>query len=258
MPIFTHNNISLYYEDIGNGQPLLLFHGLTSSSAMFYREINFFRTKRRIIALDSRGHGHSAKPGSYTLNDHIEDAAALLDHLDLESVDVIGVSMGSYIAQGLAARRPGCVRKLLLVATKSYGEKSSMAELFERHEDEFNGLSIHDKLDKAQAYMFHRLTAVKKWQEKTAQNSPQLTMEQQGIASNALERFDLRPELPVISAETLVISGRYDELNPPEKGHETAQLIPHASFMEFKRSGHAPNVEQPRLFLSIAENFLDD
>ncbi|MGB6780040.1 MAG: alpha/beta hydrolase, partial [Planococcus citreus] len=118
--------------------------------------------------------------------------------------------------------------------------------------------SIHDKLDKAQAYMFHRLTAVKKWQEKTAQDSPQLTLEQQGIASNALERFDLRPEITGITAETLVISGRYDELNLPDRGRETAQLIPQASFMEFKRSGHAPNVEQPRLFLGIAENFLDD
>lgn len=258
MPIYTKNDISLYYEDIGSGQPLLLFHGLTSSSAMFYREINFFRNKHRIIALDSRGHGHSAKPGAYTLDDHIEDAAALLDHLQLESVDVLGVSMGSYIAQGLAARRPERVRKLLLVATKSFGEKSSMAELFERHAEEFDGLSIHDKLEKAQTYMYHRLTAVQKWQSKTAENSPQLNLEQQGIASNALERFDLRPELSEISAETLVISGRYDELNPPDKGRETAQLIQHASFMEFKRSGHAPNVEQPRLFLGIAENFLDD
>lgn len=258
MPIFTKNDISLYYEDIGSGQPLLLFHGLTSSSAMFYREMNFFRNKHRIIAMDSRGHGHSAKPSDYTLDDHIEDAVALLDHLQLESVDVLGVSMGSYIAQGLAARRPERVRKLLLVATKSVGEKSSMAELFERHPEEFDGLSIHDKLEKAQTYMFHRLTAVQKWQAKTAENSPQLSLEQQGIASNALERFDLRPELPSITAETLVISGRYDELNPPEKGHETAKLIQHASFMEFKRSGHAPNVEQPRLFLGIAENFLDD
>ncbi|MEZ0480959.1 alpha/beta fold hydrolase [Planococcus sp. SSTMD024] len=258
MPIFTRNDVSLYYEDIGSGQPLLLFHGLTSSSAMFHREINFFRTKRRIIALDSRGHGHSAKPDSYTLDDHIEDAAALMDHLQLESVDVLGISMGSYIAQGVAARRPERVRKLLLVATKSFGAQSSMAELLDRHADEFNGLSIHDKLDKAQEYIFHRLTAVKKSQEKAARNSPQLSMEQQGIASNALERFDLRPELPAISAETLVISGRHDELNPPDKGRETAQLIPNASFMEFKRSGHAPNVEQPRLFLGIAENFLDD
>ncbi|MGM0899034.1 MAG: alpha/beta fold hydrolase [Bacillota bacterium] len=258
MPIFTRNSVSLYYEDIGSGNPLLMFHGLTSSSAMFYREIGFFRTKRRIIALDSRGHGHSGKPDSYTLDDHIEDATALLDHLQLESVDVIGVSMGSYIAQGLAAKRPEKVRKLLLVATKSFGEQSSMAELFDRHAEQFDGLSIHDKLAKAQPYMFHRLTAVKKWQEKTAENSPQLTLGQQGIASNALERFDLRMELRKITAETLVISGRYDELNPPDRGRETAQLIPNASFMEFKRSGHAPNVEQARLFLGIAENFLDD
>lgn len=258
MPILNANGVELYYEDAGLGRPLVLFHGLTSSSAMFYREISFFGTKRRVIALDSRGHGHSGKQESFTLEDHIQDAVALLDHLGLEQVDVLGVSMGSYIAQGLAARRPDSVHKLLLVATKSSGEQSSMTELFDRYPDEFDGLSIRDKLAKAEHYMYHRLEKVKKWQKKTANNSPQLSLGQQGIASRALEVFDLRPELEKIKAETLVVSGRHDELNPPDSGRETARLIPHASFMEFKRSGHAPNVEQLRLFLGIAENFFDD
>ncbi|MBT2583390.1 alpha/beta hydrolase [Planococcus sp. ISL-109] len=258
MPLFKANDIDLYYEDTGHGRPLILFHGLTSSSAMFYREINFFGTKRRVIAMDSRGHGHSGKQESYTLEDHIQDAIALLDHLQLEQADVLGISMGSYIAQGLAARRPESVRKLLLVATKSFGEQSSMTELFDRYPEEFDGLSIRDKLANAESFMYHRLTAVKKWQKKTAENSLQLTLEQQGIASRALESFDLRHELQKIQAETLVISGRYDELNPSDSGRETARLTPHASFLEFKRSGHAPNVEQVRLFLGIAENFFDE
>lgn len=258
MPIFNANGIDLYYEDTGHGNPLVLFHGLTSSSAMFYREITFFKNKRRVIALDSRGHGHSGKPQSYSLEDHIQDGVALLDHLGLEGADVLGVSMGSYIAQGVAARRPDKIRKLLLVATKSFGEQSSMTALFDRYPEEFDGLSIRDKLAKSEHYIYHRLEKVKKWQKKTFNNSEQLSLGQQGIASRALETFDLRTELENIQAETLVISGRYDELNTPDDGRETARLIPHASFMEFKRSGHAPNVEQLRLFLGIAENFFDD
>lgn len=257
MPQFTANNIQLHYEDSGSGRALLLFHGLASSSAMFYRETNFFKNKRRVIALDSRGHGHSERPESYTLDDHIEDAVALLDHLGIDSADAIGVSMGSYIAQGLAARRPEAIGKLLLVATKSFGADSSMEELFNRHADEFDGLSINEKLAKAQDYIFHQQASVRKWQKKTAADSPAMSPREQGIASRAIERFDLRPELGKIEAETLVISGRFDELNPPERGRETARLIPHSSHMEFKRSGHAPNVEQVRLFLSVAENFLE-
>ena len=257
MPVFSHNGIDLYYEDIGEGRPLLLLHGLTSNSAMFYREMEFFKSSRRIIALDSRGHGNSSRPEKYTLQDHIEDAIALLSHLSLSSVDVVGVSMGSYIAQGIAAQVPEKVEKLILVATKSYGEQSSMAELFDRYPEKFEGLSMLEKFSSSSSYIYYNQPLIDEWLSKTAKNSRQLTMREQVIASEALKEFDFRPQLHQITAETLVISGKFDGLNPPEKGRETAVFIPDATYMEFKRSGHAPNVEQADLFLGIAENFLD-
>ncbi|MDJ0331440.1 alpha/beta hydrolase [Planococcus sp. S3-L1] len=257
MPVFTHNGIELFYEDIGEGQPLLLLHGLTSNSAMFYREMDFFKSEHRIIALDSRGHGNSSRLEQYTLQDHIDDALALLAHLTLNAVHVIGVSMGSYIAQGIAAQQPEKVAKLVLVATKSYGEQSSMAELFDRYPEEFDGLSILEKFKTSSSYIYHNQNRIDEWLKKTAQKSRQLTMKEQAIAADALKKFDFRQQLPQISAETLIISGKFDGLNPPDKGRETAIAIPDATFMEFKRSGHAPNVEQPKLFLGIIDNFLD-
>jgi 3-oxoadipate enol-lactonase len=257
MPYFKSDDINLFYEDTGEGTPLLLFHGMTSNHAMFYREMDFFKKKYRVIALDSRGHGKSDKPEKYTLDDHVRDAVALINHLNLETLYVIGVSMGSYIAQGVAIALPERVKKLILVATKSYGEQSSMAELFDRHEDEFRGLSLVSKLDKSSQFIFHNQEKVDEWLRKTAERSDGLTGSEQAAASAALKDFDFRQELGKIQAETLVISGTYDGLNPPHKGRETAQLIPDATYMEFKRSGHAPNVEQDRLFLGITDNFLD-
>lgn len=257
MPVFIHNGIELFYEDIGEGRPLLLLHGLTSNSAMFYREIEFFKKNRRVIAIDSRGHGNSSRLDQYTLQDHIGDATALLSHLALDAIDVIGVSMGSYIAQGVAIQNPEKVKKLVLVATKSFGEQSSMTELFERFSQKFDGLSMLEKFSTSADYIYHNQSRIDEWLSKTAQNSRQLTMKEQGIAANALKEFDFRQQHLHITAETLVISGTYDGLNPPEKGRETAVSIPDATFMEFKRSGHAPNVEQPDLFLGIVENFLE-
>lgn len=257
MPEFNSNGVNLFYEDIGEGKPLLLFHGLTSNHKMFYREIGYFKDKYRIIALDSRGHGNSERPEDYTLADHIEDAAALLDHLGLESVYVIGVSMGSYIAQGLAIRKPDRVKKLILAATKSFGEKSSMAELFDRHEEDLRGLNLIDKFVHSSQYIYHNQEAVEKWIKKTAEDSKQLTMKEQAVASDALKQFDFQGQLKNITAETLVISGKYDGLNPPDKGRETVVLIPNADYMEFNESGHAPNVEQDRLFLGVVEKFLE-
>lgn len=257
MPYFNSDGLDLYYEDIGEGPPLLLLHGLTSSHAMFYREINFFKKKFRVIAPDARGHGKSAKPPNYTLDDHIQDAAALIRHLNFQSLSIIGVSMGSYIAQGIAIEMPERIEKLVLVATKSHGEQSSMEELFDRYEEEFQGLNIVEKLQKSSKFMFHDQEKVDRWLEKTAENSEGLTGREQSIASAALADFDFRPALSKVQAETLVISGSHDGLNPPAKGRETAQKIPDALYMEFKRSGHAPNVEQARLFLGITDNFLD-
>lgn len=257
MPYFKSQDVKLYYEDTGTGMPLLLLHGLTSNHAMFYREIDFFKKKYRVLALDARGHGKSDRLESFTLDEHIADAIALINHLELGSLHIIGVSMGSYIAQGVAIALPDLVEKLILVATKSSGEQSSMAELFDRHEEAFRGLSLVGKLDKSSEFMFHNQEKVSEWLRKTAERSDGLTGKEQAAASAALKDFDFRAELGKIQAETLVISGSYDGLNPPAKGKETALLIPDATYMEFKRSGHAPNVEQDRLFLGITENFLD-
>ena len=72
-----------------------------------------------------------------------------------------------------------------------------------------------------------------------------LTSEQQEAANKALEGFDFRPQLPYVMAETLVISGKYHELNPPKRGKEIATLMPNASFVEFENSGHIPQAEEP-------------
>lgn len=256
MPFFENEGTQLYYKDTGEGRPLLLLHGLTSNHQMFYREVGYLKDKFRIIALDSRGHGKSARPEEFTLEDHVADTIALLDHLGLGSVNVLGISMGSYIAQGLAIIQPERVEKLILAATKSYGEGSSMAEMFDRYEDQLEGMSIAEKLAISSELIFHNQEAVTVWQKRVAQNSRMLNGEEQSAASAALRDFDFREELKKITAETLVISGKHDGLNPPEKGRETAVLIPNAEYMEFQDSGHAPNVEQDRLFLGVIEKFL--
>ena len=256
MPFFENDGTRLFYEDTGTGEPLVLLHGLTSNHQMFYREIGYLKDKFRIIALDSRGHGESDRLSEFTLEDHVADTIALLDHLNLDSVYLLGISMGSYIAQGVAIKQPARVEKLILAATKSYGEQSSMAEMFDRYKDQLEGMSIAEKLAISSQLIFHDQEAVNAWQKRIAKNSRMLNAAEQGAASAALRDFDFRNDLKKITAETLVISGKHDGLNPPEKGRETAVLIPNADYMEFQDSGHAPNVEQDRLFLGVVEKFL--
>ncbi|MGV3465348.1 MAG: alpha/beta fold hydrolase, partial [Heyndrickxia sp.] len=83
-----------------------------------------------------------------------------------------------------------------------------------------------------------------------------LTPDEQAAANKALEGFDFRSDLHKITAETLVISGKYDGLNPPTLGKEIADLIPRSTFVEFEKSGHAPNAEEPEKFINIVKDFL--
>jgi pimeloyl-ACP methyl ester carboxylesterase len=116
MPSFLSNGIALAYEIFGEGRPILLIHGFASSG-----RINWFNTGWvealtgagfQPIVLDNRGHGQSQKlydPRLYAAHEMADDAARLLDHLGLETVPVLGFSMGARIAAFLMLRHPGRV-----------------------------------------------------------------------------------------------------------------------------------------------------
>ncbi|AYC30329.1 alpha/beta fold hydrolase [Paenisporosarcina cavernae] len=257
MKKFEHNGIQLAYEEFGQGEPLLLLHGLTGNRHMFDEEVEVFQKYFRTIVLDARGHGDSDRPTAYDLKDHIYDVLALLEHLGISETNLLGVSMGSYIAQGIAIVAPEKIKRLILVATKSEGKTSSMQALFQKHEDELEGLDFNRKLLKVSPYMFHDLTAVGKWSREAAKKAKPMSAEEIAAANHALRGFDFRDDLNRIQAITLVISGDHDGLNPPEAGRATAQGIPNATFIEFNQSGHAPNVEQHMLYLDFVLEFLD-
>lgn len=116
MPYFALADIRLYYEIHGEGEPVLLIHGLGSSVRDWEQQIPFLKERFQVIAFDVRGHGRSDKPpGPYSVPQFAADAAALVQGLGYESVHVVGISMGGMIAFQLAADFPACVRSLVVV-----------------------------------------------------------------------------------------------------------------------------------------------
>jgi pimeloyl-ACP methyl ester carboxylesterase len=121
MARFSHDGVEIAFLDEGEGDPVVLVHGFASN-----KEVNWVSTAwvsaltragRRVIALDDRGHGQSAKlydPAAYHSAIMAEDVRALLDHLDLPRADVIGYSMGARITAFLALAHPARVRSAVL------------------------------------------------------------------------------------------------------------------------------------------------
>lgn len=116
MPATEINSISIHYEAIGEGSPLLFVHGLGSSSRDWERQVPVFADSHRVVAVDLRGHGQSEKPpGPYTIELFSDDVAGLISHLELAPVDLVGISLGGMVSFQLAADHPELIRKLVVV-----------------------------------------------------------------------------------------------------------------------------------------------
>jgi len=111
------NGLSLWYEEHGAGEPLILLHGGLGMGEMFGPILPALEKGRRVITVDLQAHGHTAdadRPLRYeTMAD---DVAALIGHLGLAQVDLLGYSLGGGTALRLAIAHPGLVRRLVLVS----------------------------------------------------------------------------------------------------------------------------------------------
>ncbi|KXF77623.1 alpha/beta hydrolase [Paramesorhizobium deserti] len=117
---FQHDGLRLAYREQGEGDPVLLIHGFASSSYVNWVSPGWFQTLTeagyRVIAIDDRGHGQSEKSheaADYTPSLMAGDAAALLDHLDIEEAHVMGYSMGARIAAFMALEHASRVHSLV-------------------------------------------------------------------------------------------------------------------------------------------------
>src|SRR5437879_4718350 len=130
------NGVQLRCYELGQGQPLLLLHGIGASARSWGRAAEGLSRRRRVLAPDARGHGLSESPASgYRDVDYVADAESILAQLSDQPVDVVGHSMGGRIAAELAARRPDLVRRLVLeeavgapAAPRTSAEEAQMRE----------------------------------------------------------------------------------------------------------------------------------
>lgn len=120
MPILTIENISLHYQCLGEGEDLVLIHGLGANLAFWYLGIASVLAQRyRVTVYDLRGHGDSSIPTTgYTLSHLAQDLYALLNHLHIQRAHVVGHSFGGAIALHYAALHPEQVATLTLADTQ--------------------------------------------------------------------------------------------------------------------------------------------
>ena len=120
-------SVALAYEEVGQGRPMLLLHGLYGSSSNWRRIAKSLSTGCRVVSVDLRNHGNSPWTATMSYAEMADDVAALIDRLGLERPAVLGHSMGGKVAMTLALTDPAHVGNLIVVdiAPVSYGDRFS-------------------------------------------------------------------------------------------------------------------------------------
>jgi pimeloyl-ACP methyl ester carboxylesterase len=252
------NGLKLPYLDLGSPDalPIVFLHGITDSCHSFGPVIVHLPGTFRVLALTQRGHGDASVPDGYRLTDLAGDLESFLDVLSLERIILIGHSMGAAVAQRFAIDNPERVLGLVLVgAFAALGRNPACAEF-----GETTLASLTDPVEP---------TFVREFQESTlAQPLPQPVLD--GIVAESLKvpakvwkaawagllEADLTPDLPFISAPTLLIWGDRDDIALRSEQDVLWRSIPNPRLETFAGAGHAPHWEEPERFAALVADFV--
>ncbi|MDD5627492.1 MAG: alpha/beta fold hydrolase [Elusimicrobia bacterium] len=262
MAACARDGVELYYEVRGRGEPLLLIAGLASDSQSWLPVLAGLSQRFQVVALDNRGSGRTKPPDApLSIRAMAEDCAAVLSSLGLGPAHVLGHSMGGFIAQDLAARHPGLVRRLVLAGTSSSSSPRNNA-LFQAWADSLGAGPAPESWWRGLfAWIFSpRFFADPAAVRAAVRASVEYPYLQSPAAFRgqvrAIAEFDGSAGLSRIQAQTMVLSGAEDLLFPPEAGAELARRIFGARASSISGAGHAMHVERPEAFISMVSDFL--
>jgi len=261
MPKQDVNGIEIYYETHGQGEPLVLIMGLRRNVGWWYRQIFTLSKHFKILVFDNRGAGRTDKPKmDYSIQLFADDTAGLMETLRIREANILGVSMGGYIAQELALNYPGRVKRLVLACTGPGGEKAVPASPERLKKFTANeGLTPEDILKKDMDIYFSDEYFAKN-QEKLEEfikislryYQPLDAFERQFAACL---RHDTVNRLSRIDVPTLILTGDDDPLVPPENSKILSALIPRSELVFFPGKRHCFFIEEPDRFNQMVIGF---
>jgi 3-oxoadipate enol-lactonase len=260
MPKIAANGVELYYELHGpeGADVLVLSNGILMSTGSWGYQLPAFTRYLRVLLYDCRGMWQSEHPaGPYSMEQHADDLAALLDALHIEQAHIGGISYGGEISLAFALHHPQRTRSLIVsssVATTDADMQARTAswELAGRKADPDELFRVTAPLNFTPAWAAANQTLLNAAKARYAQLDMAAFCELMG----AFCRLDLLGELGKISAPALVTVGGEDILKPPRYAQAIAAGIPKAEYAVIPGAGHAVSWEKPGVFNSLVLGFV--
>jgi pimeloyl-ACP methyl ester carboxylesterase len=254
---YTRQGITLEYDDIGNGLPLLLIHAFPLDRTLWRSQIAGLQHTYRVIAPDLRGFGNSSETDgeAVSMEQYAADMKALLDSLNAPQAVVGGISMGGYVALALYAQYPDRVKALILANTRATPDsvEGKQARLDNARKVGEMGprFLIEDMAPKMLGPSARSDLAITVRSIMAKQRAAGIMSALRGMAA----RPDRTSVLRFATVPILIITGSADTLIPPGDSEAMHALIPDSTCVNIPDAGHLSNVDKSDAFNDAVRAF---
>lgn len=237
-----------------DGPAVLFANSLGTDLRLWDKVIPLIASRHRVIRYDKRGHGLSALGGGECLQDHVDDAVAIITGLARGPVLFVGLSIGGLIAQSVAHQRPDLVRALVLSNTAArLGTAESWAARIAAIEAGGMDAIADAVMERWFAPTFRERAEAALWRAMLIR-TPQAGYI---AACQALAAADQTAATATLRLPVLALAGEKDGASPPPLVRTLAKLIPGSAFHEIAGAGHLPCVETPAAWAARVVPFLE-
>jgi len=256
-----HRSMTVAYEDVGTGLPVVLLHAFPFDREMWTPQFGPLSAAGfRVLAPDFAEFGRST-PGAdaFTIDGAADTVADLLDALKIDRAVVGGLSMGGYVAMAFARRHPGRLLGLILADTKAAPDDAAARE---GRDKAISAVRANGPAAFGESMLPKLLS------EHTRQNNPAAVELARTVATRQTEaavtaalyalrdRPDAGPGLEAVAVPTLVVVGEHDTLTPPLMSVRIAGLVKGSELQHVPDAGHLANLENPAAFNAAVIAFL--
>jgi pimeloyl-ACP methyl ester carboxylesterase len=267
--IKTSDGVSLYYEETGEGAPLLFLHEFGGHYLSWEPQVRYFSRRYRCITYAARGWPPSDVPddvAAYSQARAADDAADLMKALGIETAHLVGLSMGATGALEFAIRHPGKATALVIAAGGGGGSSDPAAKARFREECEGFARRIEQEGMPTMAELYctssarttYRYKDPRGWAEFKRQfadgSAKGHAMTMRGVQGGRQPFFERTGELKKISEPMLVIIGDEDDSTHGLAVH-LKKHVARSGVLEMPKTGHTMNLEEPAAFNAAVQDF---
>jgi 3-oxoadipate enol-lactonase len=247
---------TLSVEKQGNGDPVVLLHGLGSTANVWEPQVRALSDRFTLLRLDLEGAGRSAATGPLSIASWVDDLKALLDLEGIGKARLVGHSLGTLILQHFAAAHPQHVDKLVFIGVNRAPPEARRVAIRERvakvraegidvivEAIVKGGLSPHTLSEKPEVVAFVRELLTRQSDEGYARSCEAMAA---AVAADAA----------AIKAPVLLVAGRDDAISPPANSEALAADLANARVQVLEQCGHWHPIEQPAALNAALREFL--